>query len=419
MELDRPSPEAPLLSARLSCLAGRGMRLDLTGVRETLAALGHPDRAYPILLVGGSNGKGTTAFLAAEALAAQGISVGLLTSPHLVDPRERVLLRFPGGATAEGEAAWGMPSERDLLDDLDAVLAAGPDATYYEAMLLAGLRHLSRAGVRAAVLEVGLGGRLDATNATGPLVSAVASLSLEHTDILGSTIELIAREKAAIARPGRPFLAPAAFLTDLARPAEEIGARLRPAQDFEGDLAMEGPSARADAGLALAAARALFEEAGLAFDEAAARREFSRATWPGRLERIRVEGEEWVLDAAHNPAAAASLALSLETPVVLLAGFLRDKDSAEILRALAPRAREIVLTRVPEAGARAADPAEVARAWGGAAHALPDAEEALAFARTRAAETGLPLLITGSIYLVGWTLRWIGRMPFPERKPLA
>ncbi|WP_242396244.1 bifunctional folylpolyglutamate synthase/dihydrofolate synthase, partial [Anaeromyxobacter oryzisoli] len=258
------------------------IRFGLERVERALDALGHPERAYPILHVGGTNGKGSTCAMAAAALRAAGHRVGLYTSPHLVRFNERIQV---DGVEIEDAA---------LAARIEAIRRAcpwhegggeGDRLTYFEFATLLALLHFAEARVSVAVLEVGLGGRFDATNAVVPRVTAIARIGLDHTRLLGDTIEQIAFEKAGIFKPGVPAvvhaLQPPGALEVLRAEAARRGAPFTVAPaDHPGPIALAGPHQRGNAGLAAAALRAL-AAAGVRLDEAAIAAGIAGARWPG------------------------------------------------------------------------------------------------------------------------------------------
>jgi dihydrofolate synthase/folylpolyglutamate synthase len=414
--------------ARLLALRGgehAGMRPGLERIEGLLGALGHPERRYTLVQVGGTNGKGSTAVMLAAMLKAQGRRGGLYTSPHLLTLRERI--RVDGTAISEDALADGY--------DALATLIARYDATMFEATTALALDWFEGEGVEVAVLEVGLGGRLDSTTVGMPAAAVVTRIDLDHQAWLGGTLGAIAAEKAAIVRPGvgaafSAAQAPAAesVLVQRARQAGvpllmegrdlrvEVkerslgGQRIRCAgPGWEtGDLrlGMLGTYQASNALLAVAAARALGVPAGAVADG------LRRARWPGRFEVRAHEGGWLVLDGAHNPGAARALADSLTAyfdgePLTLVAGTSSDKDAAGILRALAPLAARVILTAA--AHARAAAPAALAAAMPATAAVVQCAAsvgEALALA---AAPPRTPVVcVAGSLFLIGEALRALG-----------
>ncbi len=358
--------------ARILALRGgerAGMRPGLERIEAVLDAIGRPERAFTIAQVGGTNGKGSISAMLAAMLQAAGRRVGLYTSPHLAHYRERIRVD-------------GRPiSESDFVDGVDALgtLITRLDLTVFEAGTALALDHFCRARVDVAVLEVGLGGRLDATTVGKPRVVVLGPIDYDHQHELGDTLALIATEKAAIIRSGVAFSArqdPAAEAV-ITRRAAETGVPL----SLEGRdlrvtpigftleaqrLHLEGPDWRipdvacgllgvyqpGNALLAAAAAR----ELGAA--EGAIRAGLRGVRWPGRFQIFRRDPLV-VLDGAHNPAGARALAASLRAyfpgrPVTFVFGVLADKDAGGILAALRPLAARVILTA--SANPRAAAP---------------------------------------------------------------
>jgi len=420
--------------ARLLALRGgehAGMRPGLERIETLLEALGNPERRYTLVQVAGTNGKGSVAAMLAAILKADGRRVGLYTSPHLVSFRERI--RVDGEAIAEDAVADGF--------DAIAALVARLDATMFEASTALALDHFAREAVDVAVLEVGLGGRLDATTVGTPAVTALARIDLDHQEVLGETLAAIAAEKAAIIRSGvavSAAQAPEAAEVLIARAAavgvpllmegRELSVRVRerglaaqtidcagPGWRLEGlRLPLLGVYQPSNALVALAAARAL------GVGDAAAREGLARARWPGRFEVLRAAERVVVLDGAHNPAGAAALAASLaewfgDTPLTLVFGALRDKDARGMLAALAPRARRLILTA--SSSPRAARPEALRHVvpHGVAVELADSVPEALALA---AREPRTPILcVAGSLSLLGDVLRaTAGDKPCPTEK---
>lgn len=417
------------LVAWLYGLQDLGVKLGLDGIRGLLEALGRPDRAFRSVLVGGTNGKGSVAAMLDAMLAAHGVAAGFYSSPHLVRPHERIRLRGSDVADAEFRRLLATVREACERGVADGRLAAHP--SFFEVMTASACLAFREAELPTAVLEVGLGGRLDATNATDPIVSAVVSVDLDHTAILGPTVEAIAREKAEIARPGRPLVAgmgegPA--LDVLRLTAARVGAELvvapRVASIEDGPegtfaiatepllydglrLALPGEHQRENARVAVVAFERFAEAIGLEIDPGAVRDGLARARWRGRLEWV--AGDPPVLlDGAHNPAGLASLLAYLDArndpPPVLLFAAMKDKDLEAMLRPLAARAVAVVTTepRVRRA-ASAGDLAAAARAWCARVEAVADPAEAIERARAFARPSGW-VLVAGSLYLVGEVL---------------
>jgi dihydrofolate synthase/folylpolyglutamate synthase len=396
-----------------------GIKFGLGTMRALVAEMGHPERAYPTLLVAGTNGKGSVAAYCDAILRASGFRTGRYTSPHLVRVNERIAV--DGHAIADRDFAFAVRAVRDAAERLvrRGVLETHP--TFFEVLTAAAFAHFRRRAVDVAVLEVGLGGRLDATNVVDPVASAIVSIDFDHEVYLGRTLAAIAGEKAGVMRAGRPTvvgpLPGEARRAVLAR-ARATGARVVEAgrgARFAGPFDLRTPSARY-AGLRplpgahqrdnLLVAIRLLEEAkreGLSVDLRKVPAAVARTRWPGRLERVAGD-PPLVLDGAHNPAGARALAAHLAQgpPFVLVFAAMADKDVRGLARELFPLATEIVLTR-PRVS-RAATPDELARRsgrLGARAHREPSVARALRLARRLARARGAVVVVAGSLYLVG------------------
>jgi len=387
----------------LSGLQPLAIRFGLERTERALDALGHPERAYDVLHVGGTNGKGSTCAMAAAALRAAGHRVGLYTSPHLVRFNERI--EVDGTPVSDAALASAIDEIRRACPWHEAG-GEGDRLTYFEFATLVGLLHLAREGVRVAVVEVGLGGRFDATNTVVPRVAAVARIGLDHTQLLGDTVEQIAFEKAGIFKAGIPAVVhanqPPGALETLRAEALRRGAPfVVAAGDWPGPIALAGPHQRGNAGLAAAALRQL-ARAGVAVPEEAIARGIATARWPGRLEEV----AGVLLDGAHNPDGAAALSAAFRAlypgrPVELVFGVLSDKDHAGMLAALAAAVRRIHVVAPATPRARpAAEVRALAESLGVEAHLHASVADALACARAAAADGALPC-VAGSLYLVG------------------
>ncbi len=393
-----------------------GTRLGLETTRRLLASLREPQSELAIVLVAGTNGKGSTAALLSAIGSAAGYRTGLYTSPHLESVRERI--RVDGVAI----------SAADLSSALSDVLAAAQRVgeeppTYFEALTVAALVHFARAGVELAVLEVGLGGRLDATNATEPALSLVTEIALDHREHLGASVGEIAAEKAGILRAATPALA---WVTDpvarrrLVEIADDLGTPLRFVVDecalarrggrqvelvtagatHHLEPALLGAHQLPNLGLAVAAAEALHAAGWERLGKDAVREGIAGGRWPGRLEWVELGAAGRVLlDGAHNPHAAAALARylsTLEPGYTLIFGALQDKEVAAMLPPLAERAERLLLTTLRST--RSLEPEELARHLPGRSVGLYRTAGA---ALTDALEMAAPVVVCGSLYLVG------------------
>jgi dihydrofolate synthase/folylpolyglutamate synthase len=404
-----------------------GARLSLAPIRALLARIGHPERGLRVLHIAGSKGKGSTALLSEALLREAGLRVGTFTSPHLERWTERIRI---DGREVDGERlADAVERLRPAVD----ALREGPDApSFFDATTAAALSIFASERVDVAILEVGLGGRLDSTNAVAPAVTCITTIELEHTEKLGATLGAIAGEKAGIAKPGVPLvtgrLAPEAAAVaeararELGAPLVRLGAELS-AQVLsetldgtrvrfeDGSLACEfalgvpGAHQAANAALALACARRL----GLADDAALARaaeRAFASPGLPARIEIV--SRAPWiVIDGAHTEDSARALARVIarvpRRSAHLVVSISTGKALAAICAALAPQADRVTVTRAEPI--RSLTPSEVAEAMRAAAPGLelrivPNPHLALRAAREALGPDDL-LVATGSFYLAG------------------
>ncbi|AIZ43920.1 folylpolyglutamate synthase [Deinococcus radiopugnans] len=385
-----------------------GIHPGLERVRALLARLGDPQEAFQTVLVGGTNGKGSTAAVLASILQADGRRTGLFTSPHLTRFTERFQVNGQEVSSEIVEAA------------LDHVRphAEASGATFFEIVTALGALLFAQAGVDLAVMEVGLGGRLDSTNVLDPLLSVLTNVALDHTEILGHTLEAIAAEKAGILRAGRPAVTgvAAALLpplratgADLWALGQEIEMRTRSLGWQGAEVGVTLPQAAVSfhtpllgahgaRNAALAAAAAVRLGVGQETIRAGA----AAARWPGRLERLPWHGGSILLDGAHNPDGARALASTLRElalpPLPLIFGAAGDKDVDGVVEALRPHVSHAVLTQAA-LSPRAAAAADLAPLFTGLPVTLTRSpQEAL----NALSALGGPLaLACGSLYLVG------------------
>jgi len=407
----------------LSSLEQIGIKLGLDQIRALVQQLDHPDRAYQCLVVAGTNGKGSVTAMLERGLRAAGYKTGRYISPHLVRLEER----FAIDGTAIDECTLETAAAR--VQRAAEALPSPP--SFFEATTAIALDVFREAHVDVAVLEVGLGGRLDATNVVQPIGVAITSIDFDHEEYLGHTIEAIAREKAGIVKPGVVAVlgqnpadvqqvvrsacedAPAEFTfapTGVAAAAQLVDGQCRlhlrtPRHDYGVlTLALRG---RHQVDNAVVAARLLEEltaRRAIHAPAAAIRSALTDAEWPARLELLPWRGGHVLIDGAHNPAGARALASYLgETygrrlPFVM--GAMRDKRIADIVGALAASASHFVCTAASSPRAATADElASIARvaAPGVAVHAVAQPIEALRYAR----DLGDPIVAAGSLYLAG------------------
>jgi dihydrofolate synthase/folylpolyglutamate synthase len=405
-----------------------GISMGLERVERLMAEVAHPDRALRGALVGGTNGKGSVVALAGSVLATAGHRVGTMPKPHLVSYRERVAVDGEPISAEDFASAIGR-----VLPAIDRVATEVGPPTEFEALTAAAITELARRGVDLGLVEVGMGGRLDATNVLDLGVAAITNVQRDHEAYLGNTLAAIGGEKAAIIKSGnlavtgasgrglRPILDRCAALGVPLRRAglrQPFRATLRHL-DWDGivvdartpaatlpdlRIGLIGAHQADNAAVALALLDAIRERHGVAVDQVSLRRGLADARWPGRLELLdgtRLGVGRVLLDGAHNPAGAGALAralrdLGLRRPAIVF-GAMRTKRVHAVLRALAPLEPRFVFTRVGDPGAHL--PEELARMWrrvaGTRADTAPTPDDAIRRA------TGDPIVVAGSLYLVG------------------
>jgi dihydrofolate synthase/folylpolyglutamate synthase len=404
----------------LATLSRLGMRFGLERMQRVLEALGHPERAFRVIHVAGTNGKGSTCAFAASILRQAGLRVGLYTSPHLVRFNERIQIddqEIGEQALADAISATVEAIERAKIEE---------PLTLFEVTTAAALWHFAHEKVDWVLLETGLGGRLDATNTVPSQVCAIARIGLDHTALLGSTLAEIAREKAGIFKRGATAVIgrqPAEALAQLLASARQVGIEARVAgEDFalegEGEgpfvfrgaglraegirLPLAGPHQRENAELAIEAARLAL--GGLT--ESQVREGLRRTRWPGRLE-VASRDPLTLLDGAHNPDGARALAeamraLHSHARVHLVFGVLADKDVSGIAALLFPLAQRLYLASPVSDRALAIGPLEELagsrrhQIFGSVAGALHAAREA-----ARQDGPDALVLVAGSLFMVG------------------
>jgi dihydrofolate synthase / folylpolyglutamate synthase len=397
-----------------------GIDLGLDRILALLERLGNPHQKFPIIHVAGTNGKGSVCAYLSSALAAASYNVGRYTSPHLVDWTERITLN-------------NQPIASDkLIDALHRVAAiidpAQPSPTQFEVLTAAAWCIFAEAAVDIAVIEVGLGGRLDATNVCDrPLVSIITSLSLEHWQRLGPTLADIAREKAGILKAACPaVIGPLPLEADAVvrqkvqelrcpvvwqPPAQWVPDKTEPwaiASDISYPLPLLGDVQLVNSSLAIAALKIL-QQQGWAISNAAIQTGMAQTQWLGRLHRTQWHGMDLLVDGAHNPAAAKALRQYVDTthvgPVHWLMGMLSTKDHGDIFEVLLREGDRLTLVPVPEHSS--ADPQELADLARSVCHSLKSCETALDLSeglkKLQSHEpTPTPLnVLCGSLYLVG------------------
>jgi len=369
-----------------------GIKLGLENTVRLLEAAGNPHGRLRFIHVAGTNGKGSVCAMLDSCLRAAGHRTGLYTSPHLVDFRERV--RVDGVMISPSDAAAGLTRLREATGGWDH------QPTFFELATVLAIDHFARSGCDVVVLETGMGGRLDSTNAVTPLVSVITPVAMDHMHWLGDTLSQIATEKAGIIKPGVPVVSSpqqpdAAGVLQIK--ARETGSVLRIIDKPAGiPVALPGHHQLWNAAVAIAA----LEVSGLHCPPDAMAKGLASVNWPARFQRV---GDRFVIDGAHNEHSAAALVstwiqvFGMEKASIVF-GALRDKDYATMLRLLEQIGHRFFF--VPVKSERSGDPACFTKST-----SLPSSEFAdLRSALKAASETPRPVLITGSLFLAGEVL---------------
>ena len=430
-------------------------KFDLEHMRVLLAALGHPEKRFPAVLIAGTNGKGSTAATLAAILEASGLKTGLYTSPHLVRINERI--RLNGHAIGDDDFAM----LHDVVDRTAERLVAEGDLpwhpSFFEMLTAMAFEYFANSRPDMVVLEVGMGGRLDATNVVEPRLSIITDVSLDHQKYLGETIAEIAREKAGIIRQGGvvvtlpqlaeandvignaildagaravnavPYVPPISpgSASSLSATEKPTGIRNRyPLEVMGRRIMVESPLVGRhqlrNLALAIAAAEELHKQGMAQITPETIAQGIRQTRWPGRFQVIPAEGgnPEYVLDVAHNPAGAWALRSTLSAyddsetgrEITMIFGAMRDKAIREIGEILFPIASRVILTSANNPRAATEEEIREAAARVAAGTDLQEAEDvaaALAKAKKLAGSNAL-VVITGSIYIVGEAMRILG-----------
>jgi dihydrofolate synthase/folylpolyglutamate synthase len=402
----------------LSQLNSSIIRLGLGPVRKLLTSLHNPQNRYASVLIGGTNGKGSIAATTAAIMQAAGYRVGLYTSPHLIDLRERIRVN----------------GEMITVNDLDGLIdkvrgQVGEEITYFEFLTAVAFLYFYRMQVEVAILEVGLGGRLDATNVVTPILSVISNISLEHQDYLGKGLGNIAREKggiipaggvcvtAARQKPVREILA--GICRDRQSQLYQLGRDITVRRHQDGTFSYRGINKNyprlacslkgrhqvENTALALAAIELLADRGGLPVSDEAVYRGMLNTWWEGRLEVLQSD-PQIIVDGGHNPAGITVLCRALQEDfsyrrLILIFGVLRDKNFRLMLKKIAPLADMVIITR-PDTE-RAVSPSELtaaARLYCDQVEVVADTRQALCRAMVVAAREDL-ICVAGSLYLVG------------------
>jgi dihydrofolate synthase/folylpolyglutamate synthase len=399
-----------------------GVKLGLENALRLAALAGNPQDRLRFIHVAGTNGKGSTCAMLEGIYRAAGLRVGLFTSPHLVSFAERI--QVDRRLIAESEVTRLAEQMQSLLHGGDFRRAP---PTFFEVVTVMALQHFAAQGCDLVIWETGLGGRLDATNIVTPLAGVITNIQLDHQKWLGETLPEIAREKAGIIKPDIPIVTATADAAALEVIAQTARARQAPLTVVTGrdseirdyQVGLSGEHQRTNAALALAVVHVLRDR--IPVPDAAIRAGLKEVQWAGRLQRVkRAGGQVVLLDGAHNPAGAQSLAAALPGMMppgavaaggrpALILGTMRDKDYTGICQILAPLAGKILLA--PVGSARTAEPELLAgccRAANPRAAVVPCENLAAAFDRAAGEHF---IIVTGSIHFIGEAMEFLGLVP--------
>lgn len=397
----------------LESLQGSGIRPGLGRIRAILRSLGNPHRAYPSIIIAGTNGKGSTSATLNSILLASGYRTGMYTSPHLVDVRERWLIA-------------GKPIGDSLLDESTVILRDAADhigiaPTYFEALTLIAFIAFERAKCEVAVLEVGMGGRLDATNVVRPIAALITPIGFDHTEYLGNTIRKIAGEKAGVIHRGAIVLTSnrdPAVLSILEKRARRFGDPFHVVRGDEvKEVPLQGDFQRMNVSLAVRAAEEL-RSALPRIKPSSIREGVAKTRWRGRLEHMRVGNKDVWVDGCHNLHAAEAIAPFIERnvprPRLLVFGIMSDKDVAGVTSLLFPMFDEVIVTNPYEPRSASTDSLlTIARNLRIRAKAIEDPRDAIAKALASDARA---IFVGGSLYLAGAAIADLDERTAKKRK---
>ena len=376
-----------------------GIKLGLDNTRRLLDALDVESSGVAVFHVAGTNGKGSVCAFLESICRARGLKTGLFTSPHLVSFRERIRIDFePADAPGLAEK---LSQIRELIADWD------PHPTFFEITTALGMRTFLDAGVDAIVLETGLGGRLDSTNAIESDVAGITAISLDHQKWLGDSLAKIALEKAGIIKMGKPVVTTESQPEEALKVIREVAkSQLGPlhlVSGYRGEIGLSGEHQSENAAIA----EKMIQASPLEVPDSAIQSGIAKAIWPGRFHKINHNGSTIIIDGAHNEAAAEALARTWKSrfgdqKAAIVFGAVEDKEPEKLLRALSPITGALFPTSIPsQRGMNAEGIAERAE---NVTLAAPDPSLAMRLAMA----TQLPVLVTGSFFLAGKALEILG-----------
>jgi dihydrofolate synthase/folylpolyglutamate synthase len=377
-----------------------GVKLGLRNITELVEALGSPQEKFKSIHIAGTNGKGSVCSFLSSVLEKEGYKVGVYTSPHLVDFRERIKVN--------GKKI----SKKSVASLLSKIKPFVKEHTFFEIVTAMAFMYFKEQGVDFALVEVGMGGRLDATNVVNPEIAVITNISIEHIDHLGDTIEKIAFEKAGIIKPGIDVVASenGKGLKIIKKACKKRKCRLNIVKPKKIHTSLHGDFQYQNASLALKVVDVLRKK-GLKISRESVIGGLRTAKWPGRMEFV---SENILFDCAHNPAGAKALAKELKKmkrDIYLILGIMKDKDIKAICRALEPAAKEIIITKPKTA--RAAMPGKIAKYIRKRVIAIGSVADAIEYAKVNAGKKGL-VVLTGSIFTVGEAFSAVRPEPFDK-----
>tara|TARA_R110002096_G_scaffold114770_8_gene248822 strand:- start:379 stop:1608 length:1230 start_codon:yes stop_codon:yes gene_type:complete len=376
-----------------------GIKLGLDNTHRLLELLEIDPGDRTIFHVAGTNGKGSTCAFLESVCREAGLKTGLFTSPHLVSFRERIRIDF--------EPAPAETLAQILTRIRDEIQTWDPHPSFFEITTALGMRTFLDGGAEAIILETGLGGRLDSTNAVASSVTGITSISLDHQQWLGDSIAKIAEEKAGIIKAGKPVVTVSSQDEDAAQVirerAESLGSPLHIAPVYSGETGICGEHQTANAGLA---AR-MIEVSPLNISASEVERGMAKAMWPGRFHRLEFQGSPVIIDGAHNAEAAEALVRTWKAEfgdqkAAIVFGAVADKEPQKLLKVLSPITGALFPTTIATQRGMTAD--DLAKQIGESAQPAPSASLALRLAQA----TQLPILVTGSFFLAGQVLEVLG-----------
>lgn len=371
-----------------------GIRLGLDNISRLAESLGSPQKSFRAVHVAGTKGKGSVCAFISSILRKQGYKVGMYTSPHLVDFRERIMIN-----------GKKIP-KKDVARLVSVIKPLVRKHTFFEIVTAMAFLYFREQKVKLAVVEVGMGGRLDATNIVNPEACVITNVSVDHEAHLGSTVKKIAFEKAGIIKPGVPVVTAAKgeALSVIKKICRKKGSRLIIAKPKKIKISLKGDFQMENASAALEAVKIL-RKMGIKVSKSAIAKGFESTEWRGRMDFV---SERLLLDCAHNPASAQALAKEIKKlgkDVYLVLGIMKDKDIKAICSALSPLAKETIITK-PKIG-RAAMPNDIAAFASGEVSIVYDVGQAVEYAKFKADGRGL-VVVTGSIFTVGEAFSALG-----------